>query len=154
MTDIVLHTNPLITFVLPGIPESAGIARWHIRASFEYQGLADYADIAQIIASELVTNAIKHTSADWTAKIGVSLRRRRNPDSVAVTVTDSSPYPPVKREEAADSEQGRGLHIVEALSLHWGWAPEGSGKTVFAVLATPNATSGTAGKGNQAGGMA
>jgi hypothetical protein len=39
------------------------------------------------------------------------------------------------RETLADSEQGRGLRIVEALSAHWGWYPEEGGKAIFVVLA-------------------
>lgn len=154
MADTVVDDNPLITFVLLSIPESARIARWHVRAAFEYHGLGDYADDAQIIASELVTNAIQHTDADWTEKIGVSLMRVHNPEAIAIVVMDSSPYPPVKREVAADSERGRGLQIVEALSPHWEWVPEDGGKAVFAVLETPNTTSGIQSKGNQTGGLA
>jgi anti-sigma regulatory factor (Ser/Thr protein kinase) len=154
MTDIVIDDNPLITFVLLSTPESARIARWHVRAAFNYHGLDHYADDAEIIASELVTNAIQHADADWTEKIVVSLLRVHNPDSIAVIVTDSSPYPPVKREVSVDSERGRGLQIIEALSPHWEWTPEDGGKAVFAMLETPNTTSGIQSKGNQTGGLA
>jgi hypothetical protein len=53
---------------------------------------------------------------------------------LVVVVADSSPHPPVKRETTADSERGRGLRVVEALSAHWGWNPVDGGKEVFAVL--------------------
>jgi anti-sigma regulatory factor (Ser/Thr protein kinase) len=143
MTDMVVDANPLITFVLLSIPASAGVARCHVRAAFEYHGLGDYAYDAQIITSELVTNAIQHADADWTEEIVVSLMRVHNPEAIAVVVMDSSQYPPVKREAAADSEHGRGLQIIEALSPNWAWAPQdGDGKTVFAVLETPDITSG------------
>jgi hypothetical protein len=39
------------------------------------------------------------------------------------------------RDTPTDSTQGRGLQIVEALSAHWGWHQEGSGKAIFAMLA-------------------
>jgi anti-sigma regulatory factor (Ser/Thr protein kinase) len=153
MAGTVVDANPLITFVLLSIPESARIARWHVRAAFEYHGLGDYAYDAQLIASELVTNAIRHAGANRTEEIGVSLLRVHNPESVAVIVMDSSPYPPVRREVSADSERGRGLQIVEALSPHWEWVPEDGGKTVFALLETPNAISGARSKGNQTGSL-
>ena len=54
---------------------------------------------------------------------------------MTVVVSDSSPQGPVRRDAPADSEQGRGLQIVEALSAHWGWRHEDGGKAVFAVLA-------------------
>lgn len=34
-----------------------------------------------------------------------------------------------------DSERGRGLQVVEALSVYWGWHPEDGGKVILAVLA-------------------
>jgi hypothetical protein len=55
--------------------------------------------------------------------------------AVAVIVTDPSPYPPAKRDPAADAEHGRGLGIVDALSASWGWRPEHPGKAVYAILA-------------------
>lgn len=151
MASMAVDPNPLIAFVLLSIPESAGIARWHVRAAFEYHGLDCYADAAQIIVSELVSNAIKHAGADWTEKIGVSLVRVHNPEAITVAVTDSSPYPPVKREAPADSEQGRGLQIIEALSPNWGWTAEDGGKTVFAMLEMPDITNGIQSNEKQAG---
>ena len=53
---------------------------------------------------------------------------------IAVIVTDSSADPPVRRDPAEDTEHGRGLNIVEALSATWGWRPEGPGKAVYAIL--------------------
>jgi hypothetical protein len=55
--------------------------------------------------------------------------------AVAVIVTDLSPDPPVKRDPAGDTEHGRGLHIVDALSTSWGWRTEARGKAVYAILA-------------------
>ena len=54
---------------------------------------------------------------------------------MTVIVTDSSPEGPAMRETSADSEQGRGLQIVEALSADWGWHLEDGGKAIFAILA-------------------
>ena len=54
---------------------------------------------------------------------------------MTVAVSDSCSQVPVRRDEPAGGEQGRGLQIVEALSAHWGWRREGGGKVVFAVLA-------------------
>jgi hypothetical protein len=46
-----------------------------------------------------------------------------------------SPDPPVKRDPGGDTEHGRGLHIVDALSASWGWRTEERGKAVYAILA-------------------
>jgi anti-sigma regulatory factor (Ser/Thr protein kinase) len=125
----------LIAFVLPSIPESVRIARFHIRAALGFHRLGEYADDAEAITSELVTNAIQHVCGDGTETVGVTLVRIWNPEAVTVVVTDSSPEGPVKREPSDRSERGRGLLIVDELSVHWGWNLEDGGKAVYAILA-------------------
>jgi len=125
----------LIAFVLPGIPESVPVARFRVRATLGFRGLGEYADDAEIITSELVTNAVQHACGNGTGTIGVTLARTWNPAAVTVVVSDSSPEGPIKRDRRADSEQGRGLQIVEALSARWGWHRQDCGKAVFATLA-------------------
>jgi anti-sigma regulatory factor (Ser/Thr protein kinase) len=125
----------LIALVLPGIPESVPVARLRVRAALGLHGLGEYADDAEIITSELVTNAVRHVRGNGAQTIGVTLMHAGSPAAVTVVVSDSSPEEPVRCDTPAGSEQGRGLRIVEALSAHWGWHREGGGKAVFAVLA-------------------
>ena len=125
----------LIAFALPRIPESVPIARLRVRAALAFRGLGEYADDAEIITSELVTNAVQHVGDHGTETIGVTLTHAGSPAAVTVVVSDSSPEGPIKRDTPAGSEQGRGLQIVEALSAHWGWRQENGGKAIFAVLA-------------------
>jgi anti-sigma regulatory factor (Ser/Thr protein kinase) len=125
----------LIALALPGTPESVPVARWHVRDALASHGLGEYAADAEIITSELVTNAVQHVRGKGAETIGVSLTHAGSPAVVTVVVSDSSPEGPVRRDAPADSDQGRGLQIVEALSAHWGWRREDGGKAVFAVLA-------------------
>jgi anti-sigma regulatory factor (Ser/Thr protein kinase) len=133
-TTTTTGTQPLIAFTLPSTREAVGIARCHVRAALDYHGLGDYADDAETITSELVTNAIEHAVTDNSPKIGLALVRSADSTSVAVVVTDPSRHPPIKRDPERGAEHGRGLHIVEALSARWGWHPEECGKAVFAIL--------------------
>ena len=136
MTRTTAQTDPrLIAFVLPGIPESVPIARLRIRAALGSHGLGEYADDAESITSELVANAVQHVRDDGTGTIVVTLARVLNPAAVTIVVSDSSSQGPIRRDTSADSDHGRGLQIVEALSAHWGWRQEDGGKAVFAVLA-------------------
>lgn len=136
MARTAVEVDPrLIAFILPSIPESVQIARLHVRTALGFHGLADYAEDAEIITSELVTNAVQHVRGDGAETIGVTLARATNPPTVTVVVSDSSSDGPVLRDTSAGSERGRGLKIVEALSAHWGWRPEEGGKAIFAVLA-------------------
>jgi hypothetical protein len=53
---------------------------------------------------------------------------------VVVVVSDPSPLPPIMSDLTEDAEHGRGLRVVDALSARWGWAPQDSGKAVFAIV--------------------
>ena len=81
----------LIAFVLPSIPESVWMARFYVRAALGFHELDHYAEDAEIITSELVTNAIQHVRGDGTETVGVTLARVWNPEAVTVVVSDSSP---------------------------------------------------------------
>ena len=136
MPGTTVQADIMIAFMLASDPGQAGMTRCLVRAALEYRGLGHYASEAEIIACELVTNAIQHASnADPASKIGVTLMRVWAGEAISVVVTDSSPVPPVKRETAAGSERGRGLQIVETPSACWGWNPEEGGKAVYAILA-------------------
>jgi anti-sigma regulatory factor (Ser/Thr protein kinase) len=125
----------MIQFVLPSIPESVRIARYHVRAALSFHGLSEYTDDAEIVTSELVTNAIRHVTEDPAETVGVTVARVWWPAAVAVIVTDSSAEGPIIRETSAINERCRGLQVVEALSVQWGWHPVPGGKVVYAVLA-------------------
>ena len=125
----------LIAFALPGTPASVPVARLRVRAALAFHGLGEYADDAEIITSELVTNAVQHVCDNGTETIGVTLTHAWSPAAVTIAVSDSSPQGPVRRDTPAGSEHGRGLQIVAALSAHWGWRQQDGGKAIFAVLA-------------------
>jgi hypothetical protein len=80
----------------------------------------DYCQDAETVTSELVTNAITHANG---ATIGLEVMRLEASRAVSVIVADASPDPPIMRSPATDLEHWRGLHIIEALSAHWGWPP-------------------------------
>ena len=123
----------LIAFVLPSIPESVRIARFHVRAALGFHGLGEYADDVEIITSELVTNAVQHVCDNGAETVGVALIRSQA--AVTVAVSDSSSDGPIRRDASTVSLQGRGLQIVEALATYWGWHQQEGGKAIFATLA-------------------
>ena len=135
MATAAAEITPLIALALPSTPYSVQMARFYVRATLTYHDLGDYAEDAEAVTSEFVTNAIEHTGAP---QFGLQVVRLSGPEAVAVMVmvmvTDTSPCPPVKRAPAGDTEHGRGLHIVEALSDRWGWQPAPPGKAVYAIL--------------------
>ena len=65
------QANPrLIALALPSIPGSVPVARLQVRAALGLHGLGEYADDAEIITSELVTNAVQHACDNGTRRSG------------------------------------------------------------------------------------
>jgi anti-sigma regulatory factor (Ser/Thr protein kinase) len=132
MATTATETTSLIAFTLPGTPYSVQMARFYVRAALNYHNLGDCFQDAEVVTSELVTNAITHAGAQV---VGLGLACLEGARALSIVVTDPCPLPPVKRDPAADAEHWRGLHLVEALSSRWGWLPHDPGKAVYAILA-------------------
>lgn len=131
MTIAATETSSLIALTLPGTPYSVRMARFYVRATLAFHDLGDYADDAEMVTSELVSNAITHANAP---RFGLEIMRLEGYGAVAVIVTDPSPQPPVKRYPGEHIMHGRGLIVVDALSARWGWRPKAPGKAVYAIL--------------------
>ncbi len=89
-------------------------------------GLKEYADVTELVVSELASNAVQATRAcSWTGKrppIRVCLHGRssRYDAGILILVWDAAGGCPAPREAGPYEESGRGLAIVEALSADWG----------------------------------
>jgi two-component sensor histidine kinase len=96
--------------------------------------LPQLTDSAELILSELVTNALVHAHPRYGCLIATRLERLEN--GVRIEVHDTSGSRPERREVSADSESGRGLALVDALTGgQWGVSDrEGPGKTVWAIM--------------------
>lgn len=93
---------------------------------------ADVRETAQLIVSELVTNAA-FASASTLGVIALSLQPLRN--RLIIEVRDQSADVPVLAPAHDDAEHGRGLMLVDALSEEWGYSAEpDGGKVVYAAL--------------------
>jgi anti-sigma regulatory factor (Ser/Thr protein kinase) len=116
-------------------------ARLHARHVLREWGLTALADDAELVVSELVTNGVQASRAMTHAAIRLWLASDRT--RVVICVWDASPQPPVRMDAAEESENGRGLLLVEAVSAQWGWFPakpasppaaDGHGKVVWSIV--------------------
>ena len=87
---------------------------------------------AQLLATELFTNALHHGAGD------ITMRVTRQRSELRIEVEDRSPDHPKVRPQKLDDVRGRGMMILEALALRWGVdpLPDDSGKTVWFVVRT------------------
>jgi anti-sigma regulatory factor (Ser/Thr protein kinase) len=87
---------------------------------------------AVLVASELVTNALRHGLGDVVVRASVE-----PPSAVHVSVTDSGPELPTLLPPDPTRIGGVGLRIVDELAASWGVAPFPGGKTVWVVVEQP-----------------
>ncbi len=100
-------------------------ARSLTRKTLEIWGLDELADIAELLVSELVTNAIRHSHAN---KVELRLLKA---GALLCEVTDDDHSMPVLTTSGEDQESGRGLALVSQLAARWGTSRRANGKTVW-----------------------
>jgi serine phosphatase RsbU (regulator of sigma subunit)/anti-sigma regulatory factor (Ser/Thr protein kinase) len=114
---------------LPADLSSAQAARRFVADVLGEWTLLGLVDSAELLASELVTNAVVHTGE------AVQIRLHRRGEGIRVEVIDGSgERQPELRDVGVDDTSGRGLFLVDALSSAWGIEPHGVGKAVWFEL--------------------
>jgi anti-sigma regulatory factor (Ser/Thr protein kinase) len=110
-------------------------ARGHVRSVAVEWGLRDLADTAELLASELVTNAIDASQHLGTSEPPVvRLWLVSDQVSLVIHVWDACKEIPVRKDADADDLSGRGLMIIDTLSADWGSYHEAQGKVVWAMV--------------------
>ena len=119
------------------LPTAVPCARLHAVHVLHEWGLRDLAGDAEMIVSELITNAIE-ASVLLPERPPVSLRLVLTERALVIQVWDHSPLDLKPREADAGDECGRGLTVVAALADRWGWERTGSHrKVVWAECVIP-----------------
>jgi len=112
---------------LPGEPASVGAVRHWLHALLTAWSCSQVDD-AELLASELVTNAVVHGAGSVTVRVWPG------PDGLRVEVSDHGGGTPCLQDRLdVEAEGGRGLGIVDGLASRWGVAPRttGSGTMVW-----------------------
>lgn len=121
---------------IPNDLRAVTVSRRTLRLILTMHGLVRLADLAELLAAELVSNAVRHTKGP------AALRVRWSADVLRIGAWDADPEPPeppVPLEQVAELEAGRGLALVRACADLWGWHPlarhGNRGKYVWCELA-------------------
>ncbi|MFE9622034.1 SpoIIE family protein phosphatase [Streptomyces sp. NPDC006527] len=118
-------------WTLPLDPRQAGRARAVVREQLHAWGLPELAYSAELLAGELVTNAVRHSHAR-----PVALRLVRG-DTLLCEVDDDDHELPTLLSAGPGDECGRGLRVVSTLARAWGASRTGDGKSVWFELTLP-----------------
>lgn len=113
----------------PGVIGSPREARRFACEILRTWGLEEAMDAANLIVSELGTNAVLHAGSDFEVAL------TRSAGGLRISVSDSSTTVPVALPPSVSSATGRGLGIVASYARDWGIEASPAGKTVWAELA-------------------
>lgn len=110
------------TLVLPSDSATPKAARTAVAELFGH-----HARCGELLlcVSEVVTNAVLHARSAPTMTV------RRDDDLLTVEVADDDPTQPVRRAHSTTATTGRGLRILDDLTVRWGTRPTASGKVVW-----------------------
>lgn len=132
------HHVLVATALAPGA-DAAAHARQVVRELLAQGQRPDLADVACLLTSELVGNAVTHTGRG-PVELVADLDRAR----LAVQVVDAAAGRPVPVAAPALATSGRGLAMVDHLADAWGVDRRGEGKAVWFALAAPARPAGAA----------
>src|SRR5687767_11604869 len=96
-------------------------------------------EAAALLASELVTNAVRHARTPLTLAVTPSS------DGLRLEVQDGSERMPQLREPSSGAH-GRGLLLIDRIAEAWGTEERPDGKTVWLELTVPATESAFGGK--------
>jgi anti-sigma regulatory factor (Ser/Thr protein kinase) len=112
-------------------PAEVGRARAVVREQLHVWGLNSLVDNTELMVSELVTNAVRHSHSR-----PIELRLVRG-DTLLCEVDDDDHTLPTLLSARRLDEFGRGMLVVSTLAREWGTSRTSSGKTVWFELAVP-----------------
>jgi anti-sigma regulatory factor (Ser/Thr protein kinase) len=115
---------------LPPHPASVGRARRFVVERLAEMGLPAREDGAELVVSELVTNAVIHAGTEIVVRVAAVDRGAR------IEVIDGSTEMPGPRMATMASRSGRGLALVDHFTREWGVERTESGKIVWFQVGT------------------
>jgi serine phosphatase RsbU (regulator of sigma subunit)/anti-sigma regulatory factor (Ser/Thr protein kinase) len=120
-----------VTWKLASELTSARRARLLVRRRLRRWGLNELIPTTELLASELVTNAVRYAHG------AIALRLVRE-GGLVIEVQDDSAALPRLRHATDEDERGRGLQVVSQLAEHWGARRTPAGKVVWCELPLPH----------------
>ena len=118
-----------ISIELANSAKSVPLARLVVIDFLRRNGSDSAVDVASLLTSELVTNAVVHGAT--TVALSATLSNHR----LRVEASDHSSKVPAVRRAGSGDTGGRGLVVVASLATDWGFELRPTGKSVWFELA-------------------
>jgi anti-sigma regulatory factor (Ser/Thr protein kinase) len=112
------------TLYIPNDLRAVTVCRRTLRLILTMHGLIRLVDTAELLATELVSNSVRHTKGP------AALRVRWASGVLRIGAWDADPEPPEPPDATeclVGAEEGRGLALVRACADLWGWQPLAEG---------------------------
>ncbi|MFZ4153109.1 ATP-binding protein [Streptomyces pseudogriseolus] len=106
---------------IPNDVRAVTVSRRTLRLILTVHGLIALVDVAELLATELVANAVRHTKGPAALRV-----RWSPPGTLRIGAWDADPSPPEPPQPFSpllEREDGRGLALVRACADVWGWQP-------------------------------
>ncbi|AVH54981.1 MULTISPECIES: ATP-binding SpoIIE family protein phosphatase [Streptomyces] len=124
-----LAASHVATWDVPADPAHVAPIRKKVIEQLDAWGLSEATFTAELVVSELVTNAIRYGEPP------IRLRLLHDATTLICEVSDRSHTAPHLRRAKVFDEGGRGLLLVAQLTQRWGSRYTAEGKTIWAELA-------------------
>ena len=121
MSENATHAPLEYSLSIPNDLRAVTVSRRTLRLILTVHGLIRLVDVAELLAAELVSNAVRHTKGPVTLRVIWAAGVLR------IGVWDADPEPPGLPQSLDQAghlaDEGRGLALVGACSDKWGWQP-------------------------------
>jgi anti-sigma regulatory factor (Ser/Thr protein kinase) len=140
---LTLHIRPgryrgtRASWVLLPDPATVPKIRRRVRRRLADWGVGEHSDVVELLVSEVVTNAMRHS---WGAIMTISV----DDGALRCEVQDTNPAMPQVCHAHDGDESGRGMYLMEALSNSWGSYRVPAGKVVWFEIARADTAASTA----------
>jgi anti-sigma regulatory factor (Ser/Thr protein kinase) len=128
MTELATANGSFRSTILPPTAHSVSVARHFTVDAMHELGADAQAERAELLVSELATNAVQH--ANTPMRVSVC----RHGGRIRVEVRDDAPTRPQPRAPNLLALDGRGVALVDALAAEWGVSDNDAGKSVWFEL--------------------
>lgn len=117
--------------MLPPTDRAPLAARRVVSSLLVAWGYADQVELAELVVSELVSNAVRHAGDAGDLELELSA----GPDGITLWVADGSPEHPVLDPGSEGARAGLGLQLVDRVARSWAVEDYLFGKRVRVELA-------------------